>query len=145
MAPRNVSYSQQITKFLECTFESHQDLMFHRVVWESRYRFVVGLFDHCEPFHRHLQQLLGLKSPTELPGCHCLTLCRGNYSTTIKWTAKSTYLDLHVAKGTRKGLGRVLGNMGLRLQRQFLAGTYSYSGTILSQHLSWPSWWNFPR
>lgn len=63
MAPRNVSYSQQITKFLECTFKSHQDLMFHRVVRESRYRFVVGLFDHCEPFHRHLQQLLDLNHP----------------------------------------------------------------------------------
>lgn len=45
--------------------------MFHGVVRERRYRFTVGLFNHCELFHRHLRRIFGVEPLMELLRCHC--------------------------------------------------------------------------
>ena len=58
-------------KISQLTFKTHQNLMFHGVVRERCYRFIVGLFNHCELFHRHLRRIFGVKPLMELLRCHC--------------------------------------------------------------------------
>ena len=72
--------------------------MFHGVIRERRYRFIVGVFDNCKPFHRHLERQLGLKPLKELLSYRCRDI----------WLAKTSKIAkeqpsgkvLHVAKGT---------------------------------------------
>ena len=77
--------------------------MFHRIVRQRCDRFIVGIFNHRKLFHRHLQRKVRRAPLAKLS----LPEKMAKFLYTTKGKRTTNYdLDIHVALGTRRKLGR---------------------------------------